>query len=117
MWRSSCEALALMFYMRRFPTSESPPEAGLRIESGPILLITPSERDALQLLARGAPTSEIGAMLGLSHIDPFLGALFTRLGVTGRAGAVRGASRRGLLMPSSNGAATDAFATQPDEDT
>ena len=108
-----------MFYMRRFPTSESPPEAGPRIESGPILRITPSERDALQLLARGAPTSEIGAMLGLSHadIDPFLRALFTRLGVTGRAGAVRVASRRGLLMPSSNGAATDAFATQPDEDT
>jgi DNA-binding NarL/FixJ family response regulator len=108
-----------MLYMRKFPPSESPPEAGIRIESGTVLRITPSERDALQLLAQGAPTSRIGAMLGLSHadIDPFLGALFTRLGVTSRASAVRVASRRGLLMPSSNGAATDAFATQPDEDT
>jgi DNA-binding CsgD family transcriptional regulator len=108
-----------MLYMRKFPPSESPPEAGLRIESGPVLRITPSERDALQLLAQGAPTSQIGAMLGLSHadIDSFLGALFTRLGVTSRAGAVRVACRRGLLMPSSNGAATDAFATQSDEAT
>ena len=108
-----------MHYMRKFTSSESPPDAGLRIESGPVLRITPSERDALQLLAQGAPTSQIGALLGLSHadIDPFLGALLTRLGVTSRAGAVRVASRRGLLMPSSNGAATDAFATQPDNGT
>jgi DNA-binding CsgD family transcriptional regulator len=119
MWRSSCEALALMLYMRKFPPSESPPEAGLRIESGPVLRITPSERDALQLLARGAPTSQIGAMLGLSHadVDSFLGALFTRLGVTSRAGAVRVASRRGLLMPSLNGPAIDLVATEPHEHT
>ena len=64
MWHSFCEALALMLYMRKFPPSESAPEAGLRIESGPVLRITPSERDALQLLAQGAPTSQIGAMLG-----------------------------------------------------
>jgi len=108
-----------MLYMRKFPPSESPPEAGLRIESGPILRITPSERDALQLLARGAPTSQIGAMLGLSHadVDSFLGALFTRLGVTSRAGAVRVASRRGLLMPSLNGPAIDLVATEPHEHT
>lgn len=119
MWRSFCEALALMLYIRKFPPSESAPEAGLRIESGPVLRITPSERDALQLLAQEVPTSQIGAMLGLSpaDIDPFLGALFARLGVTSHADAIRVASWRGLLMPSSNGAATDAFATQPDEDT
>src|SRR4030095_3463399 len=57
-WRSFCEALALMLYMRQFPPSESAPEAGLRIESGPVLRITPSERDALRLLAHGAPTSQ-----------------------------------------------------------
>ena len=108
-----------MLYMRKFAPSESAPEAGLRIESGSVLRITPSERDALRPLAQGAPTSQIGAVLSLApaDFDPFLGALFTRLGVTGRAGAVRVASGRGLLMPSSNGAATDAFATQPDEDT
>jgi len=90
-----------MHYMRKFTPSESPPEAGLRIESGPVLRITPSERDALQLLAQGAPTSQIGAMLALSpgDIDPFLGALFARLGVASHADAIRVASRRGLLVP------------------
>jgi DNA-binding NarL/FixJ family response regulator len=90
-----------MLYMRKSPPSESPPEAGLRIESGPVLRITPSERDALQLLAQGAPTSQIGAMLGLSPADigPFLAELFTRLGATSRADAIRVASRRGLLVP------------------
>ena len=117
MWRSFCEALALMLYMRKFPPLESAPEAGLRIESGPVLRITPSERYALQLVAQGAPTSQIGAMLGLSpaNIDWFLGA-FARLGVASHAEAIRVASRRGLLMPLSNGAATDAFATKSDED-
>ena len=119
MWRSFCEALALMLYMRKFPPSESVPEAGLRIESGPVLRITPSERDALQLLAQGAPTNQIGAMLGLSpaDIDPFLGALFARLGATSRADATRVAFRRGLLMQLSNGAATDECATKSDDDT
>jgi DNA-binding CsgD family transcriptional regulator len=106
-----------MLYMRMFPPSESAPEAGLRIESGPVLRITPSERDALQLLAQGAPTSQIGAMLGLSpaDIDPFLGALFARLGVASHADAIRVASRRGLLMPSLNGPAIDLVATERNE--
>jgi hypothetical protein len=79
-WRSVCEALALMLYMRKFPPAESAP-TGVRIESGPVLRITPSERDALRLLAQGAPTSQIAAMLGLApaDIDPFLGAMFARL--------------------------------------
>jgi DNA-binding CsgD family transcriptional regulator len=65
------------------------------------LQITPSERDALQLLAQQVPTSEIGAMLGLSpaDIDPFLGTLFARLGVARYDDAIRVASRRGLLVP------------------
>jgi DNA-binding NarL/FixJ family response regulator len=106
-------------YTRTFSSPELAVEARVRIESDPVLQITHSERDALQLLAQGAPTRQIGAALGLSHadIDPFLSALFTRLGVTSRAGAVLVASRRGLLVPSSNGAATDASATQPDEET
>lgn len=119
MWRSFCEALALMLYIRKFLPSESAPEAGLRIDSGPVLRITPSERDALRLLAHGAPESQIGAMLGLSpaDIDPFLGALFARLGATSRAEAIRVASRRGLLMWSSTGASTDACVTTLDEHT
>jgi DNA-binding CsgD family transcriptional regulator len=108
-----------MIYKREFLPSESAPEAGLRIESAPVLRITPSERDALQLLAQGAPTSQIGAMVGLSpaDIDPFLGALFKRLGVTSRADAVRVASRRGLLRLSLNGPAIDPVATESDEHT
>ena len=90
-----------MLYMRKLPPSESAPEAGLRIETGRVLQITPSERDALQLLAQEAPTSEIGAMLGLSpaDIDLFLRALFARLGVASHVDGIRVASRRGLLVP------------------
>ena len=90
-----------MLYARTLPPSESAPEAGLRIETGPVLQITPSEREALQLLAQGAPTTQISAMLGLSPADigPFLGALFTRLGVASHADAIRVAFRRGLLVP------------------
>ena len=91
-----------MIYKREFLPSASTPEVGLRTDGGPVLQITPSERDALQLVAQGALTSQIGAMLGLApaDIDPFLAALFARLGATSRADAMRVASRRGLLMPS-----------------
>jgi DNA-binding CsgD family transcriptional regulator len=104
---------------REFLPSLSAPEVDLRIGGGPVLQITPSERDALQLVAQGAPTSQIGVMLGLApaDIDLFLAALFARLGAKSRADATRVASRRGLLMPFSNGAATDAVATKSDEDT
>jgi DNA-binding NarL/FixJ family response regulator len=90
-----------MIYKREFLPSESAPELAIGIQTGHVLRITPSERDALQLLAHGAPTIQIGAMLGLSpaDIDPFLGALFARLGVASHADAVRVASRRGLLVP------------------
>jgi DNA-binding CsgD family transcriptional regulator len=99
--------------------SLSAPEVDLRIGGGPVLQIAPSERYALQLVAQGAPTSQIGVILGLApaDIDPFLAALFARLGATSRADATRVASRQGFLMPLSNGAATDPFATKSDEDT
>jgi DNA-binding CsgD family transcriptional regulator len=101
MWRLFCEVLAPMPYTWKFPPSESAPADTPRIEGGRVLQITPSERDALQLLAQGASTSQIGAMLGLSlaDTDPFLGALFARLGVASDADAVRLASRLGLLAP------------------
>jgi len=102
-----------------FLPSVSAPELALGIKAGPVLQITPSERHALQLVAQGVPTSQIGAMLGLApaDIDPFLAALFTRLGVTSRADAVRVAVRRGLFMPSLNGPAIDLAATESDEHT
>ena len=82
-------------------TPVSAHEFALELTAGPVLQITHSERDALQLLAQAVPTSEIGAMLGLSPADiaPFLGALFARLGVASHADAIRVASRRGLLVP------------------
>ena len=106
-----------MIYKREFLPSASTPEVGLRTDGGPVLQITPSERDALQLVAQGAPTSQIGAMLGLvpADIGPFLAALFARLGATSRAEAIRVASRRGLLMPSLNGPAIDLVATERNE--
>ena len=108
-----------MIYKREFLLSASTPEIGLRTDGGPVLQITPSERDALQLVAQGAPTSQIGAMLGLvpADIGSFLAALFARLGATSRGEAIRVASQRGLLMPSSNGTATDACVTNSDEHT
>jgi DNA-binding CsgD family transcriptional regulator len=77
------------------------PQVDFRIGGGPVLQITPSERYALQLVAQGAPASQIGRMLGLApaDIDPFLAALFARLGAKSRADATRVASRRGLLVP------------------
>ena len=91
-----------MIYKRDFLPSTWAPEVGLRNDGGPVLQITPSERHALQLVAQGAPTSQIGALLGLvpADIGPFLAALFARLGATSRAEVIRVASRRGLLMPS-----------------
>jgi DNA-binding CsgD family transcriptional regulator len=108
-----------MIYKREFLLSASAPEIGLRIESGPVLQITPSERYALQLVAEGAPASQIGAMLRLApaDIDPFLTALFARLGATSHTDAIRVASRRGLLMPSLNAGATDGCVTKSDEHT
>jgi DNA-binding NarL/FixJ family response regulator len=86
---------------RDFSGSPSAPEVDLGIGGCPVLQITPWERDALQLLAEGTPTIQIGAMLGLSpgDIDPFLGALFARLGAASHSDAIRVAARRGLLVP------------------
>jgi DNA-binding CsgD family transcriptional regulator len=90
-----------MKHTLEFLPSVSAPELALGLKAGSFLQITPSERDTLQLLAQGAPTSQISAMLGVSpgDIDPFLEALFARLGVASHADAIRVASRRGLLVP------------------
>jgi DNA-binding CsgD family transcriptional regulator len=110
---------ALMINKRDFLPSASASEVGLRNDGGRVLQITPSERYALQLVAKRVPKTQIGAMLGLApaDIDLFLGALFRRLGATSRACAVRVASRRGLLVPSLNGPAIDLVATESDEHT
>ena len=63
------------------------------------LHITPAERAALELLATGSPAGEVARLLDATEADleTCLAALFSRLGVTNRADAVRAASRRGLI--------------------
>ena len=65
-----------------------------------MLHITPSERQALRLLAQDHPIGEVARALGVSAsvVDIRLGILFARMGVSGRAEAVESASRRGLLV-------------------
>jgi DNA-binding CsgD family transcriptional regulator len=120
MWRSFCvEPLAMMKDERDFLPSVSASALALGTETCPVLQITPSERYALQLVAKRAPTRQIGAMLGLAPADigSFLAALFARLGATNRTEVIKVASRRGLLMPSLNGPAIDLVATESDEHT
>jgi DNA-binding CsgD family transcriptional regulator len=64
-----------------------------------VLHITPVEREALQLLAVGAPTARIAHRLGIceSEADTLLNALFARMGATSRSDAVAAALRRGLV--------------------
>jgi DNA-binding NarL/FixJ family response regulator len=66
-----------------------------------MLLITPVERSALQLLARGKATAEIAGHLGTSEreLEARLTSLFGRMGVASRTEAVTVALRRGLLIP------------------
>ncbi|HYU79643.1 MAG TPA: helix-turn-helix transcriptional regulator [Vicinamibacterales bacterium] len=78
-------------------------KGGSGMESGGVLQITPSERQAIQLIAQGMATSRIGATLGLSatDVEPYLAALFAKFGATSRGDAIAAAARRGLLVPSS----------------
>jgi DNA-binding NarL/FixJ family response regulator len=68
----------------------------------PVLHITPSDRDALQLLANGTAAIEIANNLGLpeSEIESHLTGLFARLGAASRAEAIAMAFKRGLLTTS-----------------
>ena len=64
-----------------------------------VLQITPSERDLLEQLARGAATTEIAVRSGVGEFDIEwrLKALFARMGVTTSTEAVAAATRRGLV--------------------
>jgi DNA-binding NarL/FixJ family response regulator len=97
--------------------SMSVSEVGNATEAGPVLQITPSERQALQLIAQGAAMGHICAMLGLaaSDIDPYLAVLFEKFGATSRAGAIAAADRRGLLTSWSTASVHDEFARNANE--
>jgi DNA-binding CsgD family transcriptional regulator len=64
------------------------------------LQITPSERDALELLANGTTTDEIARCLGVtvSEAEARLAALFAKMGTATRRDAVAAAFRRGLVL-------------------
>ena len=68
-----------------------------------MLHITPAEREALQLLAKGTSTSDIATCLGVNADDvwPSLTALFARMGAATQTQAIAAAGRRGLLAPDS----------------
>jgi DNA-binding NarL/FixJ family response regulator len=67
-----------------------------------VLQITPFDREALQLLARGIEVSQIAGRLGLSarEVETHLMRLFTTMGAANRAEAVAAALKRGLLTAS-----------------
>jgi len=69
-----------------------------RLEGAP-LRITPSERQALRLLANGGSRHDIERALGISGsmLEAVLTVLFGRMGVSGKTEAIESASRRGLL--------------------
>ena len=66
---------------------------------GPVLCITPRERNALQLLADGHTRNELSRHLeaSASTIDSLLEELFAVMGVAGEAEAIAAARKRGLL--------------------
>jgi DNA-binding CsgD family transcriptional regulator len=70
------------------------------VSTGRALQITPSERQALQLLANGYTPGDVAASLGIGafEIGPLLTRLFAAMGAATRAEAIAAAHRRGLLM-------------------
>lgn len=66
------------------------------------LQITPSERDALELLANGTTTDEIARRMGVtvSEVEARLATLFAKMGTATRRDAVAVAFRRGLVLTS-----------------
>ena len=64
-----------------------------------VLHITPTDRDALQLLANGTAAADIASDLGLpaSEIESHLTRLFARMGAASPAEAIAIAVKRGLL--------------------
>jgi DNA-binding CsgD family transcriptional regulator len=64
-----------------------------------VLQITPTERDALQLLANGYTTNDVATDLGIGTVETevLLKRLFAALGAATRVEAIALAQRRGLV--------------------
>jgi DNA-binding NarL/FixJ family response regulator len=73
-----------------------------------VLQITPREREALQLLARGTDINQIAGSFGLSAVEVewHLTRLFATMGAASREEAVAVALKRGLVT------ADDSLANQ-----
>ncbi|HMF99433.1 MAG TPA: LuxR C-terminal-related transcriptional regulator [Vicinamibacterales bacterium] len=71
----------------------------LATAAGALLQITPSERQALQMLADEKGATDIASCLGihLSEVEARLAALFAAMGTSTRTEAIAAAARRGLL--------------------
>jgi DNA-binding NarL/FixJ family response regulator len=68
---------------------------------GPFDVLTPRQREVLQLIAEGHSTKEIALHLGLSikTVETHRAQVMERLGVRGVQGLVRYAIRRGIVPP------------------
>jgi two-component system, NarL family, response regulator YdfI len=66
---------------------------------GPVLRITPWERDALQLLANGTAAVDVASDLGIaaSDVESRLTRLFAAMGAASQTEAIAIALKRGLL--------------------
>jgi DNA-binding NarL/FixJ family response regulator len=66
---------------------------------GPFEILSPRQREILQLIAEGRSTKEIAAHLGLSikTVETHRTELMERLGIHGVAGLVRYAIRTGIV--------------------
>jgi DNA-binding CsgD family transcriptional regulator len=64
-----------------------------------LLILAPSDRAALQMLADEAPTEQIARVLSIPEheVDAHVSSVVRKLGTNSRSEAVRLAARRGLL--------------------
>ena len=80
-------------------TYRAPAAAAKLAEGVTRVQLTPRELSTLRLMADGKANKEIAQELGISDrtVKTHLGHLFEKLGVTSRTGAVKVATRRGLV--------------------
>jgi DNA-binding NarL/FixJ family response regulator len=91
-------------YLRRVsgePSVAEPLSPGQTVEDRPFDILTPRQREVLQLIAEGKTTKEIAQILQISvkTVEMHRTQLMDRLDIHEIAGLVRYAIRAGLVMP------------------
>jgi DNA-binding NarL/FixJ family response regulator len=91
-------------YLRRVsgePSVAEPLSPGQTVEDRPFDILTPRQREVLQLIAEGKTTKEIAQILKISvkTVEMHRTQLMDRLDIHEIAGLVRYAIRAGLVMP------------------